>query len=72
MFITLLPIGVCEGDPLTKPLFALVHFHALCCSFGVFPSYFFLALVNGIHILGLVSFVFDHLISQLMSVGLVM
>jgi hypothetical protein len=74
MFITLLPIGMGEGNPRTKPLFALAHFHALRCSFGVFPSYLFPSLANGIHILGLVSivsFVFDHFISQLMSMGLV-
>jgi hypothetical protein len=66
MPITLLSIGVCKGDPLVEPIFALAHFHALCCSFGVFLFYLFPSLVNGIHIFGygsIFSFSFDHFIS---------
>jgi hypothetical protein len=52
-------VGIRQGDPLTRPLFALVHFHTnLHYSLGVFPS-----LVDDTHILGLahvIYFVFDH------------
>jgi hypothetical protein len=52
-------VGTHQGNLLTKPPFALVHFRTnLHFSLGVFPS-----LANDTHILGLahvISFVFDY------------
>jgi hypothetical protein len=59
LFVILFFVGIHQGDQLTRPLFALVHFRTnLHFSSGVFPS-----LADDTHILGLahvISFVFDH------------
>jgi hypothetical protein len=59
LFVIIFLVGIRQGDPLTRPLFALVHLHTnLHYSLGVFPS-----LVDDTHILGLahvIYFVFDH------------
>jgi hypothetical protein len=52
LFVLFLSISVHEGDPLTRPLFALAHFRALCCSSSIFPSCFFPSLANDVHIFG--------------------
>jgi hypothetical protein len=56
-------MGPWQGDSFIRPLFTLVHFHALRYSLGVFPLCFFLSLTNNTHIFGIaqvVSFAFDH------------
>jgi hypothetical protein len=59
LFVILFFVGTHQGDPLIRPLFALVHFHTnLHCSSRVFPP-----LADDTHIFGLahvISFVFDH------------
>jgi hypothetical protein len=72
--IILLFMGTCQSDPLIEPFFILTHFHAFKASFITFASWFFLLLIDGIHILNLVSLIplaFNHFASQLASEGLV-
>ncbi len=74
LFIILLFMGTCQGDPLTRPLFILVHSCALQASFVAFLLCFFLSLANDTHIFGPTSFVpfsFDHFASQLTLMGLI-
>jgi hypothetical protein len=57
-------MGTCQGDPLGKALFILVHFKALCSTTNHFPLCLFPSIANGIHIIypfSITSSAFDHI-----------
>jgi hypothetical protein len=53
----------CQGNSFIEPLFALAHFLVLQCSTRVFPSFVFICLV-------VIPLAFEHFVSQLAYVGL--
>ncbi len=73
LFIIQSSIGTCQGDPLGRPLFALVHFYTLCSFARLFSSCLFPSIANDTHIIQSISIVFQafhHLFSQLNFVSL--
>jgi hypothetical protein len=48
-------IKIHEGDPLRGPLFALIHFRALCSITNHFPFCLFPSIINDIHIINPLS-----------------
>jgi hypothetical protein len=64
-------MGICQGDPLGRTLFALSHFKALCFT----PNHFlnlFSSIADDTHIispLSIVSFVYEHFQIELYVIG---
>jgi hypothetical protein len=71
--VTIIPsaMGTCEGDPLEKALFALVHFEALHSIVSHFPSCLFLSIANDTHIISpplIASFIYEHFQNELIVI----
>jgi hypothetical protein len=54
-------MGTCQGDPLGKALFALVHFRSLCFTVNHFPFCPFPFIANDIHIIGFLQLYHLHM-----------
>jgi hypothetical protein len=56
-------MGTCQGDPLGRALFALVHFKALHFTTSHFPSCLFPSIVDDTHIINplfIISLTYEH------------
>jgi hypothetical protein len=57
-------MGIYQGDPLGRALFAIAHFRALRSIASHFLYYLFPSIVNDNHIIGppfIISFAYEHL-----------
>jgi hypothetical protein len=65
-------MGIHQGDPLGRALYALAHFRALCSTTNHFPSCLFLSIADDIHIIGplsIVSCAYEHFKIQFRAIG---